>query len=67
MGGTLLMLTMDHTKIQTIQGHPFLTLIQIISSFKVPGIENDVRVFSNNPLRKPTNRAVKLSNTQWKK
>ena len=43
MGGVLFIFSMDHTQIQPIEGHPFLTSCHIIPCYKMVVLRNSVR------------------------
>ena len=52
MGGTLLIFSMDHTQIQPIEGHPFLTSCHIIPCFKMVNLKHSVRAANDEPFKR---------------
>lgn len=47
MGGVLFIFSMDHTQIQPIEGHPFLTSCHIIPCYKMVVLSNSVRAHND--------------------
>ena len=47
MGGVLFIFSMDHTQIQPIEGHPFLTSCHIIPCYKMILLKNSVRAHND--------------------
>ena len=47
MGGVLFIFSMDHTQIQPIEGHHFLTSIHIIPCYKMVVLRNSVRAHND--------------------
>ena len=47
MGGSLLIFSMDHTQLQPIRGHPFLTSCHVIPCFKFVNLNHSVRASSD--------------------
>jgi hypothetical protein len=63
MGGILIIFSMDHTQIQPIDGHPFLTSCHIIPCFKMVAIEHSVQASNDDAFK----RIQKIARFNYKK
>ena len=60
MGGVLIIFSVDHTHIQTIEGHTFLASCHNIHCFKMISLENSARA-SNADIFKHIHKIARLN------